>query len=73
PSNTAPTAGKRTTRSWPTCENTGCPGGPDQHPASRRTESATPPEAAVEHSPDGWEANHAVMAHLREHRVPWRP
>ncbi|PJM94761.1 AAA domain-containing protein [Streptomyces sp. CB01373] len=23
--------------------------------------------------PDGWEANHAVMAHLREHRVPWRP
>ncbi|MCP3819539.1 AAA family ATPase [Streptomyces sp. A3M-1-3] len=22
--------------------------------------------------PDGWEANHAVMAHLAEHRVPWR-
>ncbi|MFE6283258.1 AAA domain-containing protein [Streptomyces sp. NPDC057877] len=23
--------------------------------------------------PDGWEANHAVLAHLREHRVTWRP
>ncbi|MFE1752688.1 AAA domain-containing protein [Streptomyces anandii] len=23
--------------------------------------------------PDGWEANHAVMAHLGEHRVTWRP
>ncbi|MFD8612996.1 AAA domain-containing protein [Streptomyces sp. NPDC059631] len=23
--------------------------------------------------PDGWEANHAVLARLREHRVPWRP
>ncbi|MFF3332337.1 AAA domain-containing protein [Streptomyces sp. NPDC002888] len=22
--------------------------------------------------PDGWEANHAVLAHLGEHRVPWR-
>ncbi|MEV6959756.1 AAA domain-containing protein [Streptomyces sp. NPDC051207] len=22
--------------------------------------------------PDGWEANHAVLAHLTEHRVPWR-
>ncbi|CAL9526941.1 AAA domain-containing protein [Streptomyces sp. enrichment culture] len=22
--------------------------------------------------PDGWEANHAVLAHLREHRVGWR-
>ncbi|MEU1851762.1 AAA domain-containing protein [Streptomyces sp. NPDC019990] len=22
--------------------------------------------------PDGWEANHAVLAHLAEHRVPWR-
>ncbi|WP_329117679.1 AAA family ATPase [Streptomyces sp. NBC_01465] len=21
--------------------------------------------------PDGWEANHAVLAHLAEHRVPW--
>jgi hypothetical protein len=23
--------------------------------------------------PDGWEANHAVLAHLGEHRVSWRP
>ncbi|MFI6808689.1 AAA domain-containing protein [Streptomyces luteogriseus] len=23
--------------------------------------------------PDGWEANHAVLAHLGEHRVKWRP
>ncbi|MFF0778570.1 MULTISPECIES: AAA family ATPase [unclassified Streptomyces] len=23
--------------------------------------------------PDGWEANHAVLAHLAEHRVEWRP
>jgi hypothetical protein len=23
--------------------------------------------------PDGWEANHAVLAHLSEHRVPWQP
>ncbi|MFV8188906.1 MULTISPECIES: AAA domain-containing protein [unclassified Streptomyces] len=23
--------------------------------------------------PDGWEANHAVLARLREHRVSWRP
>ncbi|MEU5522248.1 AAA domain-containing protein [Streptomyces sp. NPDC047860] len=23
--------------------------------------------------PDGWEANHAVLAHLTEHRVRWRP
>ncbi|WP_030806443.1 AAA domain-containing protein [Streptomyces sp. NRRL S-337] len=23
--------------------------------------------------PDGWEANHAVLAHLQEHRVGWRP
>ncbi|GGS17118.1 AAA family ATPase [Streptomyces griseoviridis] len=23
--------------------------------------------------PDGWEANHAVLAHLTQHRVPWRP
>ncbi|MFD4142776.1 AAA family ATPase [Streptomyces sp. NPDC058572] len=23
--------------------------------------------------PDGWEANHAVLAHLSEHRVAWRP
>ncbi|EOY47871.1 AAA family ATPase [Streptomyces lividans] len=23
--------------------------------------------------PDGWEANHAVLAHLAEHRAAWRP
>jgi hypothetical protein len=23
--------------------------------------------------PDGWEANHAVLSHLAEHRVSWRP
>ncbi|MET9252274.1 AAA domain-containing protein [Streptomyces sp. NPDC003717] len=23
--------------------------------------------------PDGWEANHAVLAHLAGHRVPWQP
>ncbi|MFD0368717.1 AAA domain-containing protein [Streptomyces sp. NPDC059071] len=23
--------------------------------------------------PDGWEANHAVLSHLAEHRVPWTP
>ncbi|MET9959025.1 AAA domain-containing protein [Streptomyces sp. NPDC006326] len=23
--------------------------------------------------PDGWEANHSVLAHLAEHRVAWRP
>ncbi|MGJ5755632.1 AAA domain-containing protein [Streptomyces puniciscabiei] len=23
--------------------------------------------------PDGWEANHAVLAHLAEHKVNWRP
>jgi hypothetical protein len=22
-------------------------------------------------APDGWEANHAVLSHLAEHRVPW--
>ncbi|WP_165430282.1 hypothetical protein [Streptomyces sp. BK239] len=38
-----------------------------------RTESGTPPEAADGHSPDGWEANHAVLSHLAEHRVRWRP
>ncbi|MER6034987.1 hypothetical protein ABT133_13900 [Streptomyces sp. NPDC001835] len=42
-------------------------------PPTRRTESGTPPQAADPHSPDGWEANHAVLAHLAEHRVEWRP
>ncbi|MFI0034080.1 hypothetical protein ACH4NS_01110 [Streptomyces mutabilis] len=39
---------------------------------TRRTKSGTPPEAADGHSPDGWEANHAVLAHLAEHPVAWR-
>ncbi|QLJ00237.1 hypothetical protein HZZ00_04085 [Streptomyces sp. NEAU-sy36] len=39
----------------------------------RRTESGTPPEAADGHGPDGWEANHAVLSHLAEHRMEWRP
>ncbi|MEU5569517.1 hypothetical protein [Streptomyces coeruleorubidus] len=43
-----------------------------QQTAFRRPEAGTPPEAADEHSPDGWEANHAVLAHLAEHRVSWR-
>ncbi|MEV6728889.1 MULTISPECIES: hypothetical protein [unclassified Streptomyces] len=39
----------------------------------RRTESGTPPEAANGYSPDGWEANHSVLAHLAEHRVARKP
>ncbi|MER5749735.1 hypothetical protein [Streptomyces sp. NPDC002088] len=49
------------------------PAGTDHRAALRRTESGPPPEAANEHSPDGWEANHAVLARLGEHRVTWRP
>ncbi len=45
---------------------------PSRRPA-RRTESGTPPEAADGYSPDGWEANFAVLTHLSEHRVRWRP
>ncbi|MFD4597945.1 hypothetical protein ACFWPQ_07885 [Streptomyces sp. NPDC058464] len=37
------------------------------------TTTVHPPEAANGYSPDGWEANHAVLAHLAEHRVTWRP
>ncbi|WP_165951157.1 hypothetical protein [Streptomyces aquilus] len=40
---------------------------------TRRAEPGTPPEAADECSPDGWEANHAVLAHLAEHRVGFEP
>ncbi|MEU5124576.1 hypothetical protein J7W19_11480 [Streptomyces mobaraensis NBRC 13819 = DSM 40847] len=40
---------------------------------ARRTPSGTPSEAAGDHSPDGWEANFAVLTHLNEHRVRWRP
>ncbi len=38
-----------------------------------RTQSGAPPQAAKKHSPDGWEANHAVLSHLSEHRVRHRP
>ncbi|MCF0078563.1 hypothetical protein [Streptomyces lomondensis] len=48
-------------------------GHPPAHSTLRRPEAGTPPEAADEHSPDGWEANHAVLAHLAEHRVSWKP
>ncbi|MEU3936388.1 hypothetical protein AB0E85_30770 [Streptomyces sp. NPDC029044] len=44
---------------------------PRLHPSS--PSAGTPPEAADESSPDGWEANHAVLTHLAEHRVPWHP
>ena len=49
------------------------PTGSTTTPPLRRTESGTPPEAADEHSPDGWEANHAVPARPAEHRVWWQP
>ncbi|WP_158756475.1 hypothetical protein [Streptomyces sp. NRRL S-475] len=52
---------------------TAAPGRTRLHPTHRRPEGGTPPEAAEEHSPDGWEANHAVLAHLAKHRVEWRP
>ncbi len=40
--------------------------------STRRAEPGTPPEAADKNSPDGWEANHAVLAHLAEHRIRHR-
>ncbi|MFD0077943.1 AAA domain-containing protein [Streptomyces sp. NPDC127166] len=40
----------------------------DEHP------SADPVQLGVAVSfPDGWEANHAVLSHLEEHRVTWTP
>ncbi|MFI0928197.1 AAA domain-containing protein [Streptomyces sp. NPDC021012] len=40
----------------------------DEHP------STDPVQLGVAVSfPDGWEANHAVLSHLEEHRVPWTP
>ncbi|MFF7779360.1 AAA domain-containing protein [Streptomyces tanashiensis] len=40
----------------------------DEHP------SADPVRLGVAVSfPDGWEANHAVLSHLEEHRVAWAP
>ncbi|MBG0854998.1 hypothetical protein I2W78_24925 [Streptomyces spinoverrucosus] len=48
---------------------------------ARRAPAATPHPRRTEpvqlgtlvKFPDGWEANHAVLAHLAEHRVAWRP
>ncbi|WP_406476550.1 AAA domain-containing protein [Streptomyces platensis] len=40
----------------------------DEHPATEPVQLGV----AVKF-PDGWEANHAVLAHLAEHRVTWRP
>ncbi|MYV71314.1 helicase, partial [Streptomyces sp. SID2131] len=40
----------------------------DEHP------STEPVRLGVAVSfPDGWEANHAVLSHLEEHRVVWSP
>ncbi|MEU2430412.1 hypothetical protein ABZ611_13005 [Streptomyces sp. NPDC007861] len=46
---------------------------PSTTPPTPRPKAGTPPEAANGYSPDGWEANHAVLAHLAEHRVVWAP
>ncbi|MFE6529236.1 AAA domain-containing protein [Streptomyces rochei] len=40
----------------------------DDYPSTEPVQLGTPVKF-----PDGWEANHAVLAHLAEHRVPWRP
>ncbi|MFD9708782.1 hypothetical protein ACFWBR_12055 [Streptomyces sp. NPDC060006] len=56
-----------TRRRRPAPKSTGTPRRP-----GRRTESGPPPEAADGYSPDGWEANHAVLSHLSEHRVAWK-
>jgi hypothetical protein len=45
---------------------------PPTTPTPRRAESGAPPEAADEYSPDGWEANRAVLAKLAEHKVAWQ-
>ncbi|MGW1746686.1 hypothetical protein ACWCRD_13895 [Streptomyces sp. NPDC002092] len=42
-------------------------------PLIRRPEAGTPPERPMDTAPDGWEANHAVLAQLAEHRVSWQP
>ncbi|MGH3313936.1 MAG: hypothetical protein ACRDP3_25695 [Streptomyces sp.] len=52
------------------------PGDPEPEPpptAARRTEYGSPPKAANGNSPDGWEANHAVLSRLAAHTVPWEP
>ena len=40
----------------------------DDHPSTEPVQLGVPLKF-----PDGWEANHAVLAHLSEHRVPWQP
>ncbi|WP_405838601.1 AAA family ATPase [Streptomyces platensis] len=40
----------------------------DEHPATEPVQLGVTVKF-----PDGWEANHAVLAHLAEHRVTWRP
>ncbi|MBT2367054.1 ATP-binding protein [Streptomyces sp. ISL-10] len=40
----------------------------DEHPSTERLQLGVTVKF-----PDGWEANHAVLAHLAEHRVSWRP
>lgn len=71
-------------RCSPTSRNTRCHGSPDQPsiplahapgamPRSCRTESGRRRRRPMDTAPDGWEANHAVLSHLSEHRVPWQP
>ena len=69
---------------WHTCRSTGWPGNRDRHtghlvnerPTRRRPMAGRSParrrRPPMVTAPDGWEANHAVLAHLSEHRVPWR-
>ncbi|NGO47617.1 AAA domain-containing protein [Streptomyces ureilyticus] len=40
----------------------------DDHPSTEPVQLGVPLKF-----PDGWEANHAVLSHLAEHRVPWQP
>ncbi|WND37427.1 AAA family ATPase [Streptomyces sp. BB1-1-1] len=40
----------------------------DDYPSTEPVQLGTPVKF-----PDGWEANHAVLAHLAKHRVAWRP
>lgn len=40
----------------------------DEHPSSEPVQLGVTVKF-----PDGWEANHAVLAHLAEHRTPWPP
>lgn len=40
----------------------------DEHPSSEPVQLGVTVKF-----PDGWEANHAVLAHLAEHRTSWRP